>query len=134
MQDVIDLQASVESIQHSMHQLKFQQLTPRYDSGSRQGRPPLPGTPSTRELTLLNTPGEAESDTELTAYQKLQREREMNKSQQAKNSEMDFVHIGNYNWNLVLHMLFGIRCSVNLALDENFYDLAEKDFCDKRMY
>jgi len=23
--------------------------------------------------------------------------------------KMDFVHFGNHNWNLVLHMLFGIR-------------------------
>jgi hypothetical protein len=130
MQDLIDLQASVEATQHSLHQLKFQQLTPRYDSGSRQQRPPLPQTP--RELTHQQET--QESDSELTAYQRLQKEREMQKTGAQKNSEMDFVHIGNYNWNLVLHMLFGIRCSVNLALDENFYDLAEKDFADKRMY
>jgi hypothetical protein len=57
-----------------------------------------------------------ESETEQqqqTEYQKLQRERHiaLNRSQARSphDDKMDFVHIGNYNWNLVLHMLFGIR-------------------------
>lgn len=47
---------------------------------------------------------------------------------------MDFVHIGNYNWNLVLHMLFGIRQSVVTAKNDDVYDLQESDFSDKRSY
>jgi hypothetical protein len=47
---------------------------------------------------------------------------------------MDFVHIGNYNWNLVLHMLFGIRQSVLTAINDDVYQLTDKDFVDKRAY
>lgn len=47
---------------------------------------------------------------------------------------MDFVHIGNSNWNLVLHMLFGIRQSVVTAMNDDVYQLSEKDYSDKRRY
>ena len=47
---------------------------------------------------------------------------------------MDFVHIGNYNWNLVLHMLFGIRQSVVTAINDDVFQLVENDYTDKRSY
>lgn len=47
---------------------------------------------------------------------------------------MDFVHIGNYNWNLVLHMLFGIRQSVITAMNDDVFDLTDADYGDKRRY
>ena len=47
---------------------------------------------------------------------------------------MDFVHIGNGNWNLVLHMLFGIRQSVITAIADDVFDLTDADIRDKRAY
>lgn len=48
---------------------------------------------------------------------------------------MDFVHIGNHNWNLVLHMLFGIRQSVVIASRaEDVYKLQDEDFKEKIHY
>lgn len=48
---------------------------------------------------------------------------------------MDFVHIGNHNWNLVLNMLFGIRQSVVGAMyDDDIFQLSEKDYSVKFHY
>lgn len=48
---------------------------------------------------------------------------------------MDFVHIGNHNWNLVLYMLFGIRQSVVGAMyDDDVFCLTDLDFSAKLNY
>ena len=39
-----------------------------------------------------------------------------------------FVHFGDDNWNLVLHMLFGIRQSVHSVMFDQVYELTENEF------
>ena len=52
-----------------------------------------------------------------------------------KDKNMDFVHIGNHNWNLVLYMLFGIRQSVVGAMyDDDVFQLTDTDFTAKLNY
>lgn len=75
-----------------------------------------------------------ESEAENNVYRQLQEDRLREARQGPKDAKMDFVHIGNYNWNLVLHMLFGIRQSVVTAKNDDVYDLSESDFSDKRAY
>ena len=54
----------------------------------------------------------------------------------AKNEDnkMDFVHFGNHNWNLVLHMLFGIRQSVVSVKNDDVFQLTDKEFTCKLRY
>jgi hypothetical protein len=48
---------------------------------------------------------------------------------------MNFVHIGNHNWNLVLYMLFGIRQSVMVSkYDDDVFQLSQLDFTKKVNY
>jgi hypothetical protein len=47
---------------------------------------------------------------------------------------MDFVHFGNHNWNLVLHMLFGIRQSVVSVKNDDVFQLTDKEFTSKLRY
>lgn len=42
--------------------------------------------------------------------------------------KMFFVHFGNEDWNLVLHMLFGIRMSVHSVMHEEIYMVTEAEF------
>ncbi len=48
--------------------------------------------------------------------------------------DKSFVHFGNDNWNLVLHMLFGIRQSVHLVMHESVYQLTDREFSSKFRY
>ena len=45
-----------------------------------------------------------------------------------------FVHFGNDNWNLVLHMLFGIRQSVHSVMYDDVYQLTDAEFKSKQRY
>jgi 1-phosphatidylinositol-4-phosphate 5-kinase len=47
---------------------------------------------------------------------------------------MDYVHFGNHNWNLVLHMLFGIRQSVVSVKNDDVFQLTDKEFTCKLRY
>lgn len=48
--------------------------------------------------------------------------------------DKSFVHFGNDNWNLVLHMLFGIRQSVHSVMHEAVYQLNDREFAAKFRY
>ena len=39
-----------------------------------------------------------------------------------------FIHFGHENWNLILHMMLGIRHSVHNVMHDRFNDLTEDDF------
>ena len=41
------------------------------------------------------------------------------------------MHFGNDNWNLVLHMLFGIRKSVHSVMYDDVYELTDAEFKSK---
>lgn len=56
--------------------------------------------------------------------------REINKSKKDKT----FIHFGNDNWNLVLHMLFGIRQSVHSVMYDDVYQLTDAEFKSKFRY
>jgi hypothetical protein len=48
---------------------------------------------------------------------------------------MDFVHVGNHKWNLVLYMLFGIRQSViSVRYEDSLFQLHESDYTAKIIY
>jgi hypothetical protein len=38
------------------------------------------------------------------------------------------IHMGHDNWNLVLHMMLGIRQSVRNVMHEEVFELIEQDF------
>lgn len=48
--------------------------------------------------------------------------------------EKAFVHFGDDNWNMVLHMLFGIRQSVHSVMFDQVYQLTENEFQSKYRY
>ena len=60
----------------------------------------------------------------------------MSKAKIKNKSKKDktFVHFGNDNWNLVLHMLFGIRKSVYSVLYDDVYQLTDTEFQSKFRY
>lgn len=43
----------------------------------------------------------------------------------AKAASKSFIHIGHDNWNLVLHMMLGIRQSVRNVMHEEAFELIE---------
>ena len=60
----------------------------------------------------------------------------MSKPKMKNKSKKDktFVHFGNENWNLVLHMLFGIRYSVHSVMYDDVYHLTDTEFKSKYRY
>ena len=52
----------------------------------------------------------------------------------AKGKDKSFIHIGHDNWNLVLHMMLGIRQSVRNVMHEEVFELLEADFQRKYCY
>lgn len=51
-----------------------------------------------------------------------------------RSNENSFVTFANENWNLVLHMLFGIRQSCHSVMHEEVYELTETEFSGKFRY
>ena len=57
------------------------------------------------------------------------------KADMIRDNNINFVHIGNHNWNLVLYMLFGIRQSVMVSkYDDDVFQLSQLDFTKKVNY
>ena len=54
--------------------------------------------------------------------------REVTVKKMVDKNERTFVHFGDDNWNLVLHMLFGIRQSVHSVMFDQVYQLTENEF------
>ena len=54
----------------------------------------------------------------------------LSKAKKKNKSKKDttFIHFGNDNWNLVLHMLFGIRQSVHSVMHDDVYRLTDAEF------
>jgi 1-phosphatidylinositol-4-phosphate 5-kinase len=52
----------------------------------------------------------------------------------SKNASKSFIHIGHDNWNLVLHMMMGVRQSVNNVKNEEAFELVDQDFERKYCY
>lgn len=50
------------------------------------------------------------------------------------NEAKSFIHIGHDNWNLVLHMMLGIRQSVRNVMHEEVFELLDADFERKYVY
>lgn len=50
------------------------------------------------------------------------------------NAAKSFIHIGHDNWNLVLHMMLGIRQSVRNVMHEEVFELIDADFERKYVY
>jgi 1-phosphatidylinositol-4-phosphate 5-kinase len=48
--------------------------------------------------------------------------------------DKSFIHIGHDNWNLVLHMMLGIRQSVRNVMHEEVFELIDQDFERKYCY
>ena len=63
-------------------------------------------------------------------HQALSKVKTKNKSKKDKT----FIHFGNENWNLVLHMLFGIRQSVHSVMYDDVYELTDAEFKSKFRY
>ena len=63
-------------------------------------------------------------------HQALAKPKKKNKSKKDKT----FIHFGNDNWNLVLHMLFGIRQSVHSVMYDDVYQLTDAEFQSKFRY
>ena len=68
--------------------------------------------------------------TNLNTHKALSKARIKNKSKKQRT----FVHFGNDNWNLVLHMLFGIRQSVHSVQYDDVYQLTGTEFNSKYRY
>lgn len=51
-----------------------------------------------------------------------------------RNNGKSFIHIGHDNWNLVLHMMLGIRQSVRNVMHEEVFELIDADFQRKYVY
>ena len=88
---------------------------------------------STKLTSRSNSPKELENgrdsgvSTNTNAHTALSQVKPRNKSKKDKT----FVHFGNDNWNLVLHMLFGIRKSVHSVLYDDVYELTDAEFKSK---
>lgn len=74
--------------------------------------------------------GDSERGTFQNAHKALASVKVKNKSKK----DTTFVHFGNDSWNLVLHMLFGIRQSVNSVRYDDVFQLTESEFKSKQRY
>ena len=48
-----------------------------------------------------------------------------------KQNSKSFIFFGHDNWNLVLHMIFGVSKSVRSSAQEEDFDIGDKDFSRK---
>lgn len=53
------------------------------------------------------------------------KKKSIHKSLSKKQNNKSFIHIGHDNWNLVLHMMLGVRQSVKNVLNEEAFDLLD---------
>lgn len=58
----------------------------------------------------------------------------VHKTLSKKASNKAFIHIGHDNWNLVLHMMLGVRQSVRNVMHEEVFELIDQDFDRKYCY
>ena len=53
---------------------------------------------------------------------------------QDSDNKKTFISFENENWNLMLHMIFGVSKSVRNCIQEEAFDLVEEDFKRKYAY